>query len=155
MKDKHPIDDYFKEGLVGYKSKPSAGVWQKIEAQTQSRHRRGNLWYLGRAAVVLLLVGMGNWWQFNHGLEETAITNISGSWPSETIAGPGDKKKEKPEEEKKADEPEKKQQPNRKKAMPIMRSPVNARPIYVQNIHVPELDDEKRSIPWMRNPLPQ
>lgn len=65
MKRKHPIDEYFRKELEGHKTAPSASVWEKIEAQTESKSTKKSGVYLLRAAVITLLVGLSTYFYFD------------------------------------------------------------------------------------------
>ena len=56
MKDNHPIDSLFREGLVSQKMTPTANAWSAIEANVQKKStKRGFIFYLAIAASVSLV----------------------------------------------------------------------------------------------------
>lgn len=63
MSQKRNIDEYFKEGLTGYKIQPSSEVWQNIEKSFWKPIWFYNRWILiGIAAMLLLLIGFAGWY---------------------------------------------------------------------------------------------
>ena len=56
MKDNHPIDNMFREGLASRKMTPPAGAWAAIEANVQEKgSKKGLFFYLAIAASVSLV----------------------------------------------------------------------------------------------------
>ncbi|WP_247235912.1 hypothetical protein [Telluribacter sp. SYSU D00476] len=56
---KHPVDDLFARKLDAWEPKPSAEVWQRIQAGQQKKQRRGAGWYWYAAASVAILLTAG------------------------------------------------------------------------------------------------
>lgn len=56
---KHPVDDLFARKLDAWEPKPSADVWQRIQAGQQKKQRRGVGWYWYAAASVAILLTAG------------------------------------------------------------------------------------------------
>ena len=61
MKENNPIDNYFKSSLESHEVKASPEVWERVVAETESGSNRGVIWYLMRAAVVVLMISVGTW----------------------------------------------------------------------------------------------
>lgn len=140
MSDKHPLDEYFKEGLNEHKMQPSQSVWDKIEAAAPApeKSRKGG-WYIMRAAVVVLLIGLSSVFYYqNHGVDENWAAA-----PDHTETKGPEKEKKKTEDQQKGESGtsvEKKSESNeggqeakpKKKPVPIMRQSTG-RQIYVSN----------------------
>ena len=137
MSDKHPLDEYFKEGLSDHKMQPSQSVWDKIEAAAPApeKSRKGG-WYIMRAAVVVLLIGLSSVFYYqNHSVDENWATA-----PDHTeTKGPEKEKKTEDQQkgesgaavEKKSEDKEGTQEAKpKKKPVPIMRQSTG-RQIYV------------------------
>ncbi len=142
MKDKkHPIDDFFRKGLEDHKTEPSPAVWEKIAAETGTTSESKGGWYMMRAAVVVLLVGLSTWVYFEnndpgylpeHGKE---VKNESATEPKSPANSAGDAKDSSPEEKKK--------QPAVKKEIPIMQKKSSRQSIYVANEPLPEVVEDE------------
>lgn len=139
MSDKHPLDEYFKEGLNEHKMQPSQSVWDKIEAAAPApeKSRKGG-WYIMRAAVVVLLIGLSSVFYYqNHGVDE----NWAAAPDHTETKGPEKEKKTEDQQksesgtsvEKKSESKEGGQEAKpKKKPVPIMRQSTG-RQIYVSN----------------------
>ncbi len=154
MKENNPLDEYFKKGLEGHEIKPSASVWDKIEAGTQGRgkHKGGALLLL-RAAMVTILLGLSTWVFYQNNdfklgekdsLEEisftpTTVTDNPTATNTDDQNKGGESKKETDKEEK-TTTPEKPKK--EKKVIPIMTQPVKSKSIYVNGGNTPEIADE-------------
>lgn len=148
MSDKHPLDEYFKEGLNEHKMQPSQSVWDKIEAAAPApeKSRKGG-WYIMRAAVVVLLIGLSSVFYYqNHGVDENWAAAPD---HTETKGAEKEKKTEEQQKsesgtsvEKKSERKEGGQEAKpKKKPVPIMRQSTG-RQIYVSNEDVLSPIDE-------------
>ena len=144
MKDKHPIDDFFKSALSEHKTQPGKNVWEKIEAETGTGNYRGAAWYLLRAAVVVLMVSVGSWLFFNQTeTNDNIAVNPDTEINTETDNPEPTNKKDQPEKSNEAEKERKLEQERKKqKVMPIMKNGTNNPPIYVQYEALPVEDDE-------------
>ena len=144
MKEKHPIDDYFKKALEDHTTPPSSSVWDKISAESSQSAKTGTGWYLLRAAVVVLMVGVGSWLYF-----EQQKSPVVASQPVEEHRAEDEASKEqstkKEASENTKDQEEIKQELERKKdkVMPIMRNRPSVQPVYVVNEPEMEVVDEE------------
>lgn len=155
MKEQNPLDEYFRKGLEGHETKPSASVWDKIEKATESQSSsRGAGWYFMRAAMVTVLIGLSTWVFYQNQdfydsgegfipVEETPVV-INNKEPGTEEKSRKDLKKEEPasgaQKEKKESTRESDKQ---NKVVPIMKQPA-AKSIYVNNDQaVPEVIDEE------------
>ena len=121
MSDKHPLDEYFRKGLDEHKLKPSQSVWEKIEAAEPQPESRNGGWYIMRAAVVTLLIGLSAvfYYQNNRVGDDLVGTPVE-TEPANT----GEKGKEQDKAQNKKSETKgttKEVQKPKKKAVPIMR----------------------------------
>lgn len=156
MKEKNPLDEYFKEGLEGHKILPSASVWDKIEAGVQTKsNRKAGVWLLLRAAMITIFLGLSTWVFYQNNDfkvgQKNPANNISFTEPSATGNTEGDNSatQEKGNEVKKgADKEEKNLKPEKEKkqnkVIPIMTQPVKSKPIYVKTEVEPGLIDESQ-----------
>ncbi len=152
MSKKHPIDEYFKKGVSEHSTKPSAAVWDKIEAANNGGNSKKAGWYLLRVAVLTLFMSLSSLTFFNtSGLDEL-------KFDENTVlrTGPETKKKK---EVKPASKTEKGKTQNKevkpktkttKKQVPILRQQLpNKMPILVNNDgaavskEVPVVDENK------------
>lgn len=144
--EKHPLDEFFKEGLSEHKIQPSASVWGKIEEAQPEPSRKAGAWMILRAAVITLLIGLGVVFYFQNRNVEVNQNVVTGPDNFE-VEGPeknnSDQKQSKSAEENKdkTDTPKEEVKP-RKKAVPIMRQSTS-RPIYVSNDEVLKPVDEE------------
>lgn len=153
MKEKNPLDEYFKQGLEGHETKPSASVWDKIEAGTESEEsKKGAGWYLMRAAVVTILIGLSTWVFYQSNSFESfdpdrideqhnVVTNTNEK---------ADSDKEQKQQGNKAETGENQDKPKKEskdeRVIPIMKEPTRNNTIYVNNEPkeaLPEVADEK------------
>ncbi len=155
MKEKNPLDEYFKEGLEGHEILPSASVWDKIEAGVQTKsNRKAGVWLLLRAAMITIFLGLRTWVFYQNNdfkigegdkLEDITFTQpVVTDDPTGTATNKQDKgneatKKETEKEEKAAPAEKVKKQD---KVIPIMTQPVKSKSIYVKGDAAPELVDE-------------
>lgn len=86
MKNREPIDDYFKEKLTGLKVEPSQQVWERVAAH-QNRKSRPLIGLWMRAASIALLLGLGIWYFY------PTATKLpqSNTLPAKNGAGPAEK----------------------------------------------------------------
>lgn len=61
MKEKNPIDELFKQGLEQKELTPSDAVWEKIQEVIEPEESKKGGFYLMRAAVITLFVGLSSW----------------------------------------------------------------------------------------------
>lgn len=154
MKRKHPIDEYFRKELEGHKTAPSASVWDKIEAQTESKSRKRGGVYLLRAAVITLLVGLSTYFYFEDNSNslmtvepvKTPVTTVDVDEEAGNTDSPS--KKEEGEDPKEAgdkassDKAEVKEQPKKTKPQKLPSPQVSNRQRFVNNAsHTDELLD--------------
>lgn len=77
MKDNHPIDALFREGLVSRKATPSPAAWTAIEANmTKGNGKKGLILYLAIAASVSLLFAF-TWSTMNNNGQETNVFSVA------------------------------------------------------------------------------
>lgn len=155
MKEKHPIDDFFKKGLAGHTTKPSPAVWEKIAAETGASSESKGGWYMMRAAVVVLLIGLSTWVYYQNNpqghltgpdLEETVSEGTRENSPEKKSPPTEDKKqgKETPAQIKKEKE---------KSEVPIMQMKNARNSIYVANDALPEVVEEETLVVENEQPL--
>lgn len=144
MSDKHPLDEYFKEGLGEHKMKPSEAVWEKIQAAQPAPPQRKGGWYIMRAAVIVLLIGLSTVFYYQNNLpgEDWVNTEVE-----HKVADPEKKSKDKGQEKEQGDkeqktETEKNVEKPNNKAVPIMRQNTG-RKIYVANDEILQPIDER------------
>ena len=134
--EKHPLDEFFKEGLGEHKIQPSASVWDKIEEVQPEPSRNKGAWLILRAAVITLLIGLGVVFYFQN-REVEINTNVVAGPEHNEVVGPDkktteqDQSKETEDNKGKTETPKEEVKP-KKKALPIMRQS-SSRPIYVSN----------------------
>jgi len=102
MSEKKNIEEYFKEGLTGFKIQPSEEVWKNIERSIWPRLWDYKRWLLpGIAAMLLLIVGFIAWYYSS--VESTDVeevtsliepgiyenTTTSGTFNAEKFSGSG------------------------------------------------------------------
>lgn len=80
MKNKNNIDDLFKKGLENLDATPSSKVWENIQAKLKQEKQDRKvvpLWMKlgGVAAVLALLLSVGNWVFDSSTLQENSITS--------------------------------------------------------------------------------
>lgn len=134
--EKHPLDEFFKEGLGEHKIQPSASVWDKIEEAQPEPSRNKGAWLILRAAVITLLIGLGVVFYFQNRAVEINTNVVAGPEHNEVV-GPDKKTTEKEQSKEAEDNKDKTETPKeevkpKKKALPIMRQS-SSRPIYVSN----------------------
>lgn len=155
MKEQHPIDKHFKDRLNDHKTTPSDKVWERIssELETGSGRNRSGGWYMMRAAVVVLLVGISSLLYFqNH---EVALSTVQDSVATEGPENTDTKdKKQEPAaatgKKQSEDQPEKegsegtRPQKKTRKAIPIVHPNNHTAPIVVSNEErMPEVDESQ------------
>jgi len=143
--EKHPLDEFFKEGLSEHKLKPSSTVWEKIEAaQPATEKNKKGGWYVMRAAVVVLLIGLSSvlYYQNNPVDENWAVhpDNTETDGPDKEKTNK-DKEKTQTEVKSSKTETDSKKSKKEKRAVPIMRQNAG-RQIYVANDEVTTPVDE-------------
>ncbi len=153
MKANNPLDEYFKKGLEGHEIKPSASVWDKIEASTESGKsgKRAGGWFFMRAAVITVLLGLSTWVFYQNQSYESP-TDVIQVKEHPIAVNKGNKEQSKTSTEEETTEGEEKKEkpaPNNKKketpkAIPVMKPPVRGG-IYVSNGQsAPEIIDESQ-----------
>ncbi|WP_417590736.1 hypothetical protein [Owenweeksia hongkongensis] len=143
--EKHPLDEFFKEGLSEHKIQPSASVWDKIEEAQPEPSRKKGAWFILRAAVVTLLIGLSTLFYFQNNDVETN-NNVVSSPDIIEVEGPdknnaAQKQNKATEGNKDKTETPKEEVKPKKKAVPIMRQSTS-RPVYVSNDEVLQVIDE-------------
>ena len=143
---KHPLDEFFKEGLSEHKIQPSASVWDKIEeAQPEPSQKKG-AWFIMRAAVVTLLIGLSTLFYFQNNDVDTN-NNVVSSPEGVEVDGPDKNNSSQKQNKTTEDNKDKKEAPKeevkpKKRAVPIMRQSTT-RPVYVSNDAVFQPIDEE------------
>ncbi len=143
--EKHPLDEFFKEGLSEHKIQPSASVWDKIEEAQPEPSRKKGAWFILRAAVVTLLIGLSTLLYFQNNDVDTT-NNVVSSPEAIEVDGPEKNNTEQKQNKATEDNKDKTETPKeevkpKKKAVPIMRQSTS-RPVYVSNDEVLQVIDE-------------
>lgn len=146
MKENNPIDNYFRNSLEGHEVKASPEVWEKVVAGTEAGASRGAIWYLMRAAVVVLMFSFGTWYMFDGPVDQPGVVvspetgqeeNTANKTNQNTEPGAKTNTPAQSEEPSRQEEDEQKQ----KKVMPIMKNSQSRSPIYVSNEPMMEVDE--------------
>lgn len=144
--EKHPLDEFFKEGLSEHKIQPSASVWDKIEEAQPEPSRKKGAWFILRAAVVTLLIGLSTLFYFQNndvGINQNVVSSPEGI----EVDGPDKENTEQKQNKATGDNKDKTEIPKeevkpKKKAVPIMRQSTS-RPVYVSNDEMFKVIDEE------------
>ena len=147
MKEKNPIDSYFKNSLESHEVKASPEVWERVVAGTESGSNRGIIVYLMRAAVVVLMISIGTWFFVDGPQDKTGLViypdselNDGNTNSSGQSAEPA-KKMDTPAQSDKPTQQEQEEIEKQKKVMPIMKQSQSRSPIYVSNEPLMEVDE--------------
>jgi len=73
MKEQKNIDDFFKNGISGYKAEPSGKVWDEIETTFFVHKGITFKWYYVGAAILLLLLMAGGIWYYYFDNQQSRI----------------------------------------------------------------------------------
>ena len=148
MKENNPIDNYFKNSLESHEVKASPEVWERVVEGTESGSNRGVVWFLMRAAVIVLMISIGTWFIVDGPQPQQGVVvypdvelEDGNTKPSSTKTQPG-KKSTTPAQSEKPTEKQKTQNKN-KKAMPIMKQTQSRSPIYVSNEPLIEFEETR------------
>jgi hypothetical protein len=147
MKENNPIDNYFKSSLERHEVRASPEVWERVVAETESGSNRGAIWYLMRAAVVVLMISIGTWFIIDGPQDEAGMVVYPDIEMEEGNKNPDPQKTEPvkktttPAQSDKPTEEEQKENNKSKKVMPIMKQSQSRAPIYVSNEPMVEVDE--------------
>lgn len=150
MKDKNPIDDFFRRNLEDHTTKPSDGVWEKINANIshQEDQKSGNAGgrYLLRAAVIIVLVGLSSVFYFERHRNDLMNINPIEKMPSAKGNNPSGKSTVKDNKETTGQKSDQQQNADKQdKVVPIMKQSPTPKAIYVSNT-------KKRPVLKVENP---
>lgn len=145
MKDNNPIDSYFRNSLKGHEVKASPEAWEKVMAGTESNNSRGAIWYLMRAAVVVLMFSVGTWYTLDYINSPQAQPQVVSTPVEEANGNEGGKSENQPaadSETKSEIRTEVDTEQKKQRMIPIMKQRQSRTPVYVSNEPMKEVDEQ-------------
>lgn len=147
MKENNPIDNYFKRSLESHEVKASPEVWERVVAETESGSNRGAIWFLMRAAVIVLMVSVGTWFIVDGPQPQNGMVVYPEIESGEGVDKPEAQKSEPagktntPSQTGKPAEDEQEEIKKQKRVMPILKQSQPRSPVYVSNDPMMEVDE--------------
>lgn len=147
MKENNPIDNYFRNSLREHEVKASPEAWQKVVAGTESKGNKAMIWYLMRAAVVVLMLSIGTWYTVDYINTADTRPGVATTPDLQTEESKQNEGQEQPlstsqDGEEKDSQPAGEEERDRQRVIPIMKQKQSRTPIYVDAEPTREVDEE-------------